>query len=78
MIHLVRHKSRGREGQEHLLFSFPAREGSCGRPSCRHSRDVCPQLGTSLVPKEIPAIERVQEQHRFHTKIAGSGFSEHS
>lgn len=78
MIHLVTHKSRAREGKEHLLFSFPAR-GFLWKAQLQ-AQQGCVFLSWAhpCVPEEIPAIERVQEQHRLHTIRSGSGFSEHS
>lgn len=78
MIHLVTHKSRAREGKEHPLFSFPAR-GFLSEAQLQ-AQQGCVFLSWAhpWVPEEIAAIEKVQEQHRLHTKRSGSGFSEHS
>lgn len=73
------HAQKEREGGKRSIFCFHFQPGgSCGGPSCRHSRDVCSSTGQSLVPKERATVERVQEQHSFHTKITDSALSEHS
>lgn len=68
-----------RDGGKGASSVFISSQGvPVGGPAIGTAGMSLPQLGTSLVPKGIAAIKRVQEQHSFHTKITGSAFSEHS
>lgn len=67
------HTEKWREGErERSIFSFHFHPGgSCGSPSCRHSRVCVPQLGTSLCHCEGPRAAQVSHQNnRFRLQLA--------